>query len=80
MTAKRWSYAEITKATEEAIRYQLGAAKASKARGADSSHDIHRHFASGVYLLWHKLTLGHQKAGDDERMERMLDRSMKGEQ
>lgn len=68
MSKKTWTYAEITKATESAIRSYM-----EDTKGAEYDA-IRTNFARGAYLLWSRLTMGWQDDGDDERLARLLNR------
>lgn len=67
VSEKTWTYDEITQCAEKCVN-----ALTVPLHG-DSEEDIclRRSWAFGVYLGWSWLTVGHQKEGDAERIERL---------
>jgi hypothetical protein len=67
MADKRWTYAEITEATEHHI-------KTTMALASEASRDAsqcYRMMASGAYLAWAAITSGYQQPGDAKRLAAM---------
>lgn len=67
------TYDEITEKTERMIQRNMKRAKAHHVNGRYDSFDICRSLATGALLLWDSLTVGFQKSGDYDRLERMTE-------
>lgn len=65
---KSWSYKQITESVERSIRNSHECADAD---GNPEGKRIHRLFAIGAYNAWSALTMGWQKKGDGERLEKL---------
>ncbi len=61
---KRWSYRQVTEATEAQIRSLV-----EQARSKPEEARLFRQWAYGVYLGWESLTVGWRIDGDGERMK-----------
>ena len=62
---KTFSYAQITRATEEALQQYL---KQSAESDRDEMRDVFGCMADGAFYLWDRLTHGFQNKGDRDRM------------
>jgi hypothetical protein len=71
MTAKTWTYAQITKETEAKIAATMQLAATSPDPELQRLYYLS---AFGAYSLWSRITSGHQRDGDNERLERMTER------
>lgn len=63
---KTWTYDEITRTAELEIKDLMDRARAEQYSDA---RRLYRQNAYGAYLLWHMLTSGNQRKGDNERLE-----------
>lgn len=69
--SKRWTYKQITDATEKDLRgYAALAAQRPNDRGMA---DVYHCMANGALAMWRDLTLGWQADGDRERLAALAD-------
>ena len=69
MSAKCWTYNQVTAAAEDSIKSSMGLASRD-----EESRRTFESFAYGAYSFWSNLTMGWQKEGDDERLRALTER------
>lgn len=67
---KTWSYAEITRATEERIK--LAKRTADKLKHIEDKR-WQETLAFGIYIAWDTITSIYQESGDKERLEKLTE-------
>lgn len=72
---KRWSYRQLTDATERQIaEYHRGALKTASERPGDRFYqDLYHGWAYGAYALWRDVTMGWQEDGAGDRLQALAE-------
>jgi hypothetical protein len=76
---KRWTYADITGASEEEIMFWMNQAATHAREGRPSLDDYAQGAARGVFGLWSYVTGDHRNNVDLARLEALIHRRLDAE-
>lgn len=76
LSERTWSYAQITEATETAVRECLTRAEEDRERGDGTAAMIHENFAFGILMGWAAITKGSTVSRDQERLEALCEKAV----